>query len=175
MHADGSTAERWRPVVGWEGLYEVSDQGRVRSLRAGRLLTLCVGSSGYQQVGLSRSGRVSTQAVHRLVAAAFLGPRPKGAVTLHGPAGRLDNRVCNLSYGTTAKNQGPDRLRDGTLPRGTRNGRAKLTKDDVRAIRGASAAGASQRKLARLHGVSHAVIGRIVRRESWAWLDEGAA
>lgn len=125
--------ETWRPVEGYVGLYEVSDLGRVRSLdrvaeRAnrwggvsrdrlvGRVLTekrkLIKGAYSYAFVNLSRDGVVSTHQVHVLVLKAFVGPRPPGAWARHGPAGLMDNRLTNLSWGTPSENA-HDRKRDG--------------------------------------------------------------
>ncbi len=119
-------AERWAPVSGYEGLYEVSDQGRVRSVDRvvphqyvgyltlrGRLLKQKPDPRGYSQAYLSAGGAVSTRRVHRLVAEAFHGPCPEGQEVRHGPGGMLDNRVENLSYGTRRENRG-DMRRDGT-------------------------------------------------------------
>ena len=156
--------ERWLPVVGYEGLYEVSDLGRVRSLdRAvqfgigtrisrGRTLKLAL-AEGYFRVTLSRDNKVRHVKVHILVAAAFLGPRPEGLDVCHGPRGSADNRPENLSYGTRSKNTGEDRRRDGTINAGTRNPIAKLTEEIVRDCRARHAAGESANALGREFGI----------------------
>jgi hypothetical protein len=74
--------------------------------------------------------------VHRLVLEAFAGLCPAGQEAPHGPDGSLDNRRPeNLEWGTKDKNNGPDKVRDGTLACGERNGQARLTADAVREIR----------------------------------------
>lgn len=104
------TPETWLPVPipGYEGRYEVSDRGRVRSLlRRGRVLAQSEHRTGmYWQVGLLAQGAKSGSArlVHHLVAAAFLGPRPPGAVVRHLNGDSRDNRPSNLAYGTPAEN-----------------------------------------------------------------------
>lgn len=90
--------EQWRPVVGYETLYEVSDQGKVRSLGrvdslgrriAPRVLTASPDGEGYPSVGLAaasepgRPGRIVTHRVHVLVLTGFVGPRPAGAEACH--------------------------------------------------------------------------------------------
>lgn len=115
-------SEKWKDIEGYEGAYQVSDLGRVRSLPReakhpthgtcqlkGRVLKHFFNNFGYHQVGLS--GR--TFNVHKLVAEAFLGRRPEGHEVRHGPAGLGDNSVDNLSYGTRQQNA-LDQRRDGT-------------------------------------------------------------
>lgn len=121
------TDEEWRPVVGWEEYYEVSDRGQVRSLdrtrpnpltggmsvHAGKLIPPRMNRGGYPQVNLYRPGYRRTRPVHRLVAEAFI-PNPEGLpIVLHGESGSLDNSVFNLRWGTNSDNM-KDRIRDGT-------------------------------------------------------------
>lgn len=107
--------EEWRPVVEYEGYYEVSDQGRVRSVERtvhyadGRVRTypsmqirLSLSTTGYVRVNLSR-GSYRTRKVHQLVAEAFLG-RVSGADVCHNNGIRTDNRLTNLRYDTRSNN-----------------------------------------------------------------------
>lgn len=121
--------ETWKPVLGFEGVYSVSDQGRVRSeyrefvdsigrtyRKPERILgpREWRGGSRYLlvdlQVGLHRK---VTRYVHQLVAEAFFGPRPDGMEVCHGPGGAQDNRVPNLRWDTHREN-GLDTVRQGT-------------------------------------------------------------
>ncbi|QDB74292.1 HNH endonuclease [Mycobacterium phage Phineas] len=110
------TYEKWLPVVGYEGRYEVSNQGRVRSVGRivkigennrrifGRILKLSRGSR-YLYVGLSDDdGRVKRMNVHILVLTAFVGPCPEGMEALHGPGGSHDNSLANLRWDTRDEN-----------------------------------------------------------------------
>lgn len=104
--------EVWKDIVGYEGLYQVSNQSRVWSVprrdRRGRLWggnLRCLGvdnNTGYHVVALSQDGKPRTSKVHRLVAEAFLGTRPDGTEVCHGPGESADDSVCdwaeNLSY-----------------------------------------------------------------------------
>lgn len=119
--------EQWRPVVGWEHQYEVSNQGRVRSLDryipavnrdgSGRLnrvkgivLKGTPDRDGYMKVNLRNGlGNVRTRMVHTLVAEAWIGPRPLGNDVCHGPCGTHDNRLVNLRYDTRAANEADKR------------------------------------------------------------------
>ena len=175
--------EVWLPVVGWEDLYAVSDLGRVKSLtrtvdcKDGRRRTFqgqalaATKGTVYLEVSLARNGKGKTTGIHRLVAEAFLGPPPAGKVVRHGPGGQLDNRLCNLCYGTLAENQA-DRLRDGTSNRGERHGHSKLTEEQVLEARRLVASGPKGTlfALARSWGVTRSALGAAVRGQSWGWL-----
>lgn len=112
----------WRPVVGYESTYEVSNTGVVRSLDRrdgrgawirGRVLKTCPNFGGYPHVKLALNGTARGAAVHVLVAAAFLGPRPDGLQVHHRDGDRTNPNIDNLEYGTTAKNA-LDSVRHGT-------------------------------------------------------------
>jgi hypothetical protein len=171
----------WKPVVGYEGLYEVSDQGEVRApdkvtstkgggsyRRPGRSIAQSKGR--YLSVCLYKDGRKSTKLVHLLVAEAFLGPRPSPHyVVCHGPGGQHDNSVGNLRYDTQTKNLA-DREAVGSVPRGESHGRAVLTADQVLFIRSEMSKGASSAALAREFGVSPDLPWKIYKRLLWKHL-----
>lgn len=93
--------ELWLPIAGWEGIYEVSDHGNVRSFAkscVGRHRNLSKNSQGYVLVDLWRNNRSVTKRVHRLVLEAFVGPAPEGAEACHGNGVRTDNRLSNLRW-----------------------------------------------------------------------------
>jgi len=102
--------EAWRPVVGYEPLYAVSDKGRVKRVatgkgsREGHVLRPALNHKGYPMVGLSKAGKLRAFAVHTLVALAFLGPRPEGLQINHKNGRKNDNRVENLEYVTPREN-----------------------------------------------------------------------
>lgn len=113
----------WRPVVGYHGIYEVSDEGQVRSIDRllpdgrkcrGRLLKSGTNRAGYHHVVLSKGGRTRTRLVHLLVADAFLGDRQDGFTVAHGENGKSDNSILNLSIKHRRVNSGEDRNRDHT-------------------------------------------------------------
>jgi hypothetical protein len=185
----GDPQEIWRPI-NWAPGYEVSSVGRVRSLdrevavtankgkikrrsahvkrRKGRVLRLGIGRYASAVV----AGRCCL--VHRLVAEAFIGPCPEGHIVCHGPGGPLDNCLENLSYGTPSQNNGADRLRDGTLPRGERSGSSRLTETQVIAIKRRLMAGESRASLGREFGVRPENISHIAVGRSWGWLEVAA-
>lgn len=98
----------WKPVVGYEGLYEVSDFGAVRSLpgycRTGKLLKPTKRSNGYYTVTLCRRGVEKTVKVHRLVASAFVPNQNAYPIIDHLNGNKYDNRSENLSWCTQKMN-----------------------------------------------------------------------
>ena len=178
-----SNVERWLPVVGWEGLYEVSSWGRVKSLARGRangptgslrqyperIKKLVSSRNGYLYVTLYKNGVGTCRTVHSLVAEAFIGSRPKGMEVRHGSANRTDNQANKLCYGTPAENAA-DRDRDGTTAKGERNGNAKLTSEQVLYVRQQleNATRGTAARLARELGVNRSTIGCIKRCRTWA-------
>jgi len=109
--------EEWREVAGYEGAYEVSDLGRVRSLpgghRHGIVLKPQPVGRGYLSVSLCIEGVVRRFYVHHMVALAFIGPRPEGLDVCHGNGNLLDNRPQNLRYDTVNGNM-RDSIEHGT-------------------------------------------------------------
>ena len=124
--------EEWLPVPGYEGYYVVSNLGRVRSIDrtnhlgwkySGRMLSAATHHKGYKYVVMCRDGEPRTFQVTRLVLEAFVGPPPSEDHQAHhanGDAG--DDRLANLSWGTSKQGM-QNRVRRGTrLPSICRNG-----------------------------------------------------
>ena len=114
MNAERRAAaiEHWLPIPGYEGKYEVSDQGRVRSLLWGepRLRKPVKHKFGYPQVMLAGGTQYE---IHRLVLLAFVGPLPAGHVTRHLDGDVTNATLSNLTYGTASENN-LDQVRHGT-------------------------------------------------------------
>ena len=114
-----STQERWLPIPGYEGRYDVSDLGHVRSwlpwhsTPVPRILKACPDKDGYLHVGLAMNGHTATQSVHQLMMLAFVGPRPVDLEIRHFDGNHLHNLLENLRYGTSSENS-MDTVRHGT-------------------------------------------------------------
>lgn len=113
-------ADVWRPVVGYEGLYEVSGHGQVRSVprtdslgrpQGGVILKTYL-SYGYQALKLSKDGKKRHHDVHVLVLESFKGSRPEGCQGCHRDDDRTNNRLLNLYWGTRSQNM-RDAYRNG--------------------------------------------------------------
>lgn len=96
--------EEWRPVLGWEGRYDVSSLGRVRSVRQRRLMTPNANAGGYLVVSLHRGGKKTNRLVHRLVADAFLPADLARPRVNHIDGGKLNNAAVNLEWCTDLEN-----------------------------------------------------------------------
>ena len=93
--------ERWKPIFGYDGMYEVSDLGRVRSLKFGkvRILSASKNNSGYLQVVLCKDGKVKHLLIHRLVAQAFIeNDNIFNTEINHRNEDKTENKVSNLEY-----------------------------------------------------------------------------
>lgn len=148
----------------FDGYYLVTDRGDVirakpgQGSRAGRSLKIVLGKKGYPCVGLCVDGKQVVRTVHSLVAEAFLGPRPVGKVITFKD---LDRTNCNLSNLHYVPKQGNI---------GEKNGSAKLTEAQVRAIRKARRSGTGAADLGRRYGVSTSAISAITRGKIWRWV-----
>lgn len=172
--------ETWKAIPGYEGLYEVSDLGRVRSLgrefidKMGRLrifkskiLKSATSTQRRVSVVLYTSEGCKTYGVHNLVALAFIGERPDGYDTCHLDGDSTNNRLDNLRYDTRGQNQ-VDMYRQGSVgPRG------KLTIEQILEIRKLyDTKQKKQCELAIIFGVHQTNISYIVRRLSYQWLND---
>jgi hypothetical protein len=169
----------WRPVIGYEELYEVSECGGVRRVGADRLGRrtnrgaalkpwLAGTTARYLHVHLSKNGHGQKVAIHRLVAAAFLGPRTTGRrkgdwQVNHRDGNTQNNDYRNLEYVTVQGNH-DHAVSQGLTARGERNARAKLTEAIVRDIR---AAVGTVKQIAVRFGVSEMTAYRVRRRLQW--------
>lgn len=176
--------EQWKAVVGYEGFYEVSDQGRVRSVdrfvknnygdgsqhrvkRRGIVMKVRENRYGYLYLVISKQGKPKTISVHRLVAMAFIGEITDGLEVNHIDGCKTNNRVENLEIVTHAENI-HHAMRTGLRNnKGERHNRAKLTETQVLEIRAKMDGGASGTVLAEEYGVYYTAIYKIARRELW--------
>lgn len=173
--------EEWRSVPDYEGLYEVSNLGRVRSVDGirwngqrhhafkGRVLKQ--NGRPYLHVVLSKNKKLSTKRVHVLVASAFLDPCPgtRGRTRHdyhidHVNGDKLDNRVANLRWLLHVENTMIFNPNSVCKRKGASHPNAKLTEDLVLAIRSSSL---SASEVSRLYGVKQDYVYQIRNRTAW--------
>ena len=174
--------EQWKAIKDYEGLYEVSDLGRVRSLDrkvihsngrehfcTGTIIKGRLDKNGRYLVDLHKNGKSKTTRRYVLVAEAFIGPRPEGYDVCHIDGDLSNNKLSNLKYDTRTQN------RIDIYRYGSRNPKSKLTIEDVLEIRRLEKTKKyKQIEIAKMFNVRPLIISRIVRRETFSWLnDEG--
>jgi hypothetical protein len=155
--------ESWVPIPGYEGRYDVSDLGRVRSLlgREPRVLKPYRIKNGRFQLTLrDANGRIKHPYVYQVVLLAFRGPPPPGMQCRHVVENDLgNNALANLEYGTPVENAADKRLH-GTHLSGSRHPRAVLSDEDVASI---IADARPQVVIARAHGISQPHVSSLKR------------
>ncbi len=162
----------WRPIPGFEELYCVSDNGKVRSERSGNLVSLNTRFNGYKLAHLYPGGgkrNRKAKYVHRLVLEAFVGCCPEGMECRHLNGDRSDNRLCNLQWGTSRQNQA-DKIAHGTRLQGDRVPASKLSSRAVLSVRWLYRNGVSPVAIAATYSVSVGCIQDICYGKNWTHL-----
>lgn len=166
---DRAAREIFVPVKGYEGLYEVSNTGKVRSVKGGRRRgvelkqqSYVSGTNrGYSIVSLVKEGKAMTATVHRLVASAFISnPENKPCVN-HKDNNKSNNRVENLEWATYSENE----LHAYTL--GKVNPISKLSQEKLEQARELIAGGQSKAATARQLGVAWSTLHRALTNQTW--------
>lgn len=175
------TNEQWRDVLDWEGQYQVSDQGRVKSLVSnipGLIRASVKGTAGYRRVMLKAGGRRKMYCIHILVDRAFRGPMPDGLEVNHDDGDKTNNRLLNLVRMTRSENVKHSFRTGLRTHQGAKNPSAVLNDDKVRALiaelgprtpTGRLPYGAATR-LASKYGIKRDSIYRIAAGRAWTHL-----
>lgn len=175
-----STQEIWKDIPGYEGFYQVSNHGRVKSLArknavGHNLKEKVLSSSGttYIHVALCKNGNKFPIGMHQLVAKAFI-PNPNNLPFInHIDSDPTNNHVSNLEWCTPQHNvihgfKAGGRLPSGAaLLKGSKNPTAKLTSNDVRLIRVKHKYGTSALDLSKQFSVDRSIVYKIVKRKIW--------
>ncbi len=185
--SDFDSIEEWRAVVGYEGFYEVSSLGRMRSIDRdvpttnrygpyvahwrGKMLThrIDAAGAGYAYTSLHRDGRQKKVNVHVLVLEAFRGPRPSSAhEACHDDGDKANAKLSNLRWDTKAGNWA-DKWRHGTATAGEKSGTHVLTEEEVRWILESRQ---SSLALAPVFGCASSTIRAVRLGQNWGHLKE---
>jgi hypothetical protein len=175
--------EVWKDVVGWEGSYEISSFGRLRSkpfLKRGcgrsgpftfwtkeRILKPSLNADGYVIFRLQRDGVRESEGIHRLVAIAFL-PNPDNLPEVnHKDSVRSNNHADNLEWVTSQQNARHAFDSGNRSNARERHPRAVLNEDLVRNIRTMYAEGARVVDIARALGLQYWTVSRVVHNRNW--------
>lgn len=165
----------YKNIPGFPG-YRVGDDGSVWSCKNARWgfrkewrkLKTTIDTSGYPALQIMPPyGKAKRFRVYRLVLISFVGHPPVGMEALHENGDRLDNRLCNLRWGTRRENCA-DTRRHGRLPHGETHGSAKLTTEQVQEIRSLYVPNKfGYKRLAKMFGVHMQTIVGIIKGTRW--------
>lgn len=175
--AESNPTEKWLPIAGYEGIYEISDHGRARSVDRygadgrklnGHIMKPSICKRGYVRFHLFKK-HSRTFSAHRLVLEAFVGPCPDGMDGCHFPDRNPRNcRLNNLRWDTRKANFS-DRDRHGTTARGEKQGLSKLCDTDIYLIR-SIAKTCKQRDIAEWFNISRWTVNQIIYEKTWTHL-----
>lgn len=170
--------EIWKDIPGFEGYYQASSFGQVRSLdrivplkdgrtrfAQGRILRPGI-TTNYLSVSLCISAIEKSFLIHYLVMLTFAGPRPAGYEINHQDGDKSNNSFANLEYVTTSQNK-YHAFANGLSPKGSAHKNAKLNETAVREIRQLIAEGFAEQQIAGRYGVTRNVIWRIKHGKGW--------
>jgi hypothetical protein len=166
----------WKPVLGFEGFYEVSQEGQIRSIArqhpkikrwmGGGIVKPILGSRGYFVINLTKTGVRKQLFLHKIVLEAFIGLRPIGYESCHNDGNPLNCRIENLRWDTKSNNH-QDKKKHGTWQVGEKANNVKLTNLIVLEIRSKKLT-ASQ--AVKEYGLSLTNAKRIVNFQTWKHL-----
>lgn len=173
---DYTTIESWRPVIGYEQYYSVSNHGRIRNEisrnrhYAGTIRIGDPNQDGYLRISLTANGKGRKVFVHKIVADAFLGECPPLHEVNHKNGIKTDNSVENLEYLIHQKNMEHAQATGLWSPVGAigvDHPNAKLNPDKVRSIRLEHKQGVSANKLSKKYGVARNAIDLLLKGVTW--------
>jgi hypothetical protein len=166
--------ETWRPVVGYEGRYEVSDTGRVRSLnymRTGKTVVLKQSGkrNGYMKMALSDGKKSIHPMAHQLVAKAFLGSCKDGMEVNHRDGNKQNNNLSNLEYVTKSRNTiHAYEMGLMTGRKGEDNPQAILSSDEIRMMFQMEMDGMTQVEIAKQFNTRQPQVSHILNGKRWS-------
>ena len=151
--------------------YIIYEDGTIKSLLTGKLITKRIGPKGYYQVNLCINKKCKTFMLHRLIASLFIDNPNNLPCINHRDGNKLNNVLSNLEW-ITHKGNTQHAFAMGLIHsakgKGTLNG--KFTEDDVRVIRLLGEQGVSQYKIADMYKVTRCAIQQIINRKTYNWV-----
>jgi hypothetical protein len=169
--------EVWKDIVGYEGLYQVSNMGNIKTMsrlhrtdrpyvKQERLLNPPTNATGYKQVTLYKDKKGIIHSVHKLVATAFIERQPHDQVVNHKDGVKVNNTVYNLEWCTYGHNQS-HAIRTGLIRihRGESHYASKLTDKQRQEIKQLRSTGMKQKDIGFIYGIGQQAVSKIVSNE----------
>lgn len=168
--------ELWKPIIGFEDRYEVSNHGNVRGfwyggykMKSPKLKKPQRNKNGYYYVILQNGKIMKSFLLHRLVLSTFDKPMDRNIDCCHKNHNREDNRLCNLEWGTRKYNEFQKKL-NGTTAMGEKNGKSKMTNEKVLQIRQLFSEGKSTNSIAKQLNLKQQNVWCICTKKTWKHL-----
>lgn len=158
--------EEFRDIPGYEGLYQVSNTGKIYSLKTNKFLKQRTSVKGYCLISLNIKSKKRNETVHRLVMLSFVGPSKLHVNHINGI--KTDNRLENLEY-CTAKENNEHAFRTGLniSQKGEQHGMSKLKNTDIVEIKKLLKTDLRQVDIARMFNVTRHTVCDIKREKIW--------
>lgn len=180
--------EIWKPIVGYEGLYEISNYGNIRSMprvimrkdgkpyavKTIKVLKPCYDKDGYLRIELNNNGVAKKYYVHRLVANSFIPNNSNKSQVNHKNAVKDDNSIENLEWVTNQENRDhavKNKLQP--LQHGIKNPNVKLTVEKVLKIKRLKREGIKPSVISKITNVPVSNVNNIINNYTWSWLKDG--
>jgi predicted XRE-type DNA-binding protein len=160
--------EIWMGVVGYENNYMISNFGRVKNVKTGRILKQNK-VKGYNAVGLCKNRQQETLYIHRLVMENFVPNLFNKKTVNHIDGNKLNNFLNNLEWASQSDNVYHSYKVGLASNRGEKNNRAKLTEKEVTEIRTLSKT-LRQGEIAKRYGVTQAAVSSIITGKNWNYI-----
>jgi len=164
--------ETWKPIKNYDGLYEISNLGRIKRLigyrcRMERIIAPCLDGQGYFYVSLSKNNKRKNHKVHRLVLENFICKCPEGMEGCHNDGNKTNNKLNNLRF-DTHKNNELDKIFHGTDNNGERCGTSKLNNWQVRIIKKLIGE-LTQQEISEIFNIHRVQISKIKNNKQWKY------
>jgi len=165
--------ETWKDIENYEGSYQVSNLGRIKSFmkKEPQILKEATSIEGYKFITLTKNLKHKSLGIHRLIAIHFI-PNPNSKPEInHINCNPSDNRIENLEWCTPKENK-QHSVRMGRVPNGVTHYLSKLNEEQVVEIRGLYANGnITMKEIAKKYNVSNCAIRYVIRRITWKHLN----
>ncbi|PUZ30959.1 helix-turn-helix domain-containing protein [Staphylococcus arlettae] len=177
--------ELWKDIPGYEGIYQVSSYGNVKSVN--RKITNSIGTTriykekllkinkdryGYPICKLWKNSKGKNHTIHRLVAICFIKNVDDKPLVNHVDGNKCNNHISNLEWCTSSENDlHAFSLGLRSVHKGEKCNFAKLNSDEVKEIKKLKKEGITQREIAKLFNVSEGNVSQIINGQRWAWLE----